>query len=301
MFSPTIATKLRTFDIVFVPGLRPKPEDFVFEAALLRCIEFGLQRYCAEKTAFRKNLAEAFRIYSWTHDVYGEHRDIGLDEAGIEALLAQPVPSDRQRAVIDAPARWLIRAAHRVGDRIPVLGRAFASDRQRMMLSEARNYLRDRNGVGTKTRAGLTKLLFEAWSEERELIVVGHSLGSVIAYDTLWEMSHASNLHVAHFITIGSPLGTRFVRKFVKGAGEPAQREYPANIQRWTNIAARGELTALYPRLREFYGEMLETGLLKSFEEHTDVYNHFVGARGLNVHSEYGYLILREFAEALTR
>lgn len=296
-----MAATLRTFDIVFVPGLRPKPESSIYREALLRCITFGLQRFCVDQPVDLEAVRDAFRLYSWTEEVYGEFRDIGRDQAGIDALLAAPVPNAEQRAEIDAFSRRLIRTTHRIGDRIPFLGRAFASDRQRILMREARDYLRDRLGVGTTTRAAFSKLLSETWREDRQLIIVAHSLGSVIAYDTLWQMSRSESIRVERFITIGSPLGTRFVRNLVMGANESGEGRYPSNIARWTNIAAKAELTALYPRLRKHYGEMLRLGLLESFEDHTDIYNYFVGEHGLNVHSEYGYVIQPQFAEALTR
>jgi pimeloyl-ACP methyl ester carboxylesterase len=271
----------------------------VYRDALLQCISFGLRRYRDDAAKILADAKDAFHIYSWTHEVYGEFRDIGLDLEGIGALLAAPDPGAEQRAAIDALSRRLVRIAHRVGDRIPTLGRLFANDRQRMMLSEARDYLRDRGGAGSRTRAGLVELLADTWSADRRLVIVGHSLGSVIAYDTLWELSAYSPLRVALFVTIGSPLGTRFVRRLVRGADKSGSSRFPSNMERWTNIAAKGELTALYPRLRNVYGAMLELGMLSSFEDHVDIYNHFVGASGLNVHSEYGYLIQREFAEAL--
>jgi hypothetical protein len=290
---------LRNFDIVFVPGLRPKPESSVYRVALLRCIRFGLQRAGADDLTVGNELDEAFHLYSWTEEVYGEHRDIGRDQAGIDALLAAPDISPQQREEIDAPSRRLMRAAHRVGDRIPLLGRAFAGPRQRILLREARDYLRNRMGVGKTTREGFSELLERVWSDERPLVIVGHSLGSVIAYDTLWELSRSSSKRVAAFITLGSPLGTRFVRKLIFGADRQGEARYPSNIDRWVNIAARGELTALYPRLGRHFGEMVQLGLLESFEDHVDIYNYFFGERGLNVHSEYAYLIQPAFVAAL--
>lgn len=262
-------------------------------------MDFGLQRHCAGATEIREHLREALRIYAWTDHVYEEFRDITLDQAGIDEMLEFPDPTPKQRAVIDALSRRALRWAHRIGDRIPLFGRALASERQRVLLSEARDYLRDREGAGTNTRAGLADLLSEVWSEERQLVIVAHSLGSVIAFDTLWAMSESSPVRVAGLITIGSPLGTRFVRQLLQGTQHTGAKRYPRNIQHWTNIAARGELTALYPQLSEIYGEMLDLELIESIEDHVGVYNHFFGARGLNVHSEYGYLIQNEFARAL--
>ena len=291
---------MRTFDIVFVPGLRPKPPAEIYRQALLRCVEFGLQRHAPSVAADLHSAPDAFHLYAWTEDVYSEKRDIAVDEPGIGALLAAPRPDARQRAAIDSPWRRMLQTAHRVGDRFPLLGRVLASERQRILFREARDYLRDRRGIGERVRTGLRELLSEIHTPGRPLVVVGHSLGSVIAYDTLWELSAAGvELRVSHFVTIGSPLGTYFVRQFLKGADEPPGRRYPRNIDHWTNIAAIGELTALFPRLREHFAGMLEAGALQSFEDFGEIYNHFYGPQGLNVHCEYGYVIQPEFASAL--
>ena len=254
----------------------------------MRCIDFGLRRHEPDAAAALQAAPEAFHLYSWTGEIYGENRDIALDIPGIEALLTQPEPGMEVHAVVNLPARRIVQIAHRIGDRFPRLGRIFASNRQRVVLREARAYLRDHRNVGTLIRADFRQLLAQVYSEERRLVIVGHSLGSVIAYDALWELSAESSIHVDLFLTIGSPLGTRFVRRLLKGAQEPVERRYPRNITRWINIAARGELTALYPRLRPKFKEMLELGVLESLEDHTGVRNQFVGTLGPNVHSEYG-------------
>jgi len=288
------------FDIVFVPGLRPKPPNDVYRDVLLKCVLAGLRHYSPAAAAVLQSSPDAFQIYSWTDEVYGEHRDIELDRAGIDAILEQDLPAAADLAEVYSYRRRLVQISHRIGDRIPLLGRMLASERQRTMLREARDYLRDRNGVGTTTRAGMREMLCSRAREGNHLVIVGHSLGSVIAYDALWELSREGvPVRVDLLLTIGSPLGTRFVGRLIKGADEPEQTRYPNNIVRWTNIAAAGELTALYPRLSKQFGRMLELGLVYSIEDFVDVPNYFVGPRGLNVHSEYGYAMQPEFARAL--
>lgn len=290
---------MRTFDIVFVPGVRPKPPAAEYRRELLRCIDSGLQR-CAPAAARALEAApEAFHLFSWTGGIYGEHRDIELDRPGIDALLAAPGLSAAQRAEIDSPMRDIARIAHRVGDRFPAFGRLLASERQRVVLREARAYLRDHENVASLIRADFRALLDMIYSRQRRLVIIGHSLGSVIAYDTLWELSGHSPVHVELFLTIGSPLGTRFVRSLLKGVDEPVERRYPRNISHWRNISAKGELTALYPRLGTAFSEMLELGFLESLEDCIDVQNYFTGPQGMNVHSEYAYVIQPEFATAL--
>lgn len=291
---------MRPFDIVFVPGLRPKPPNDVYRDVLLQCILAGLKQHAPGAAEALQAWPDAFTVYPWTEDVYGEHRDIELDRAGIDAILEQDLPDAAHLAEIYSYRRKIVQLAHRIGDRVPLLGRLLASERQRIMLSEARDYLRDRGSVGSRTRAGLRELLIRNRREGRRLVIVGHSLGSVIAYDALWELSReTADVRVDLLLTIGSPLGTRFVGRLVKGAEEPEPTRYPHNIVSWINIAAAGELTALYPRLSRRFGRMLELGLVESFEDIVDVPNYFVGPHGLNVHSEYGYAMQAEFARAL--
>jgi hypothetical protein len=287
------------FSIIFVPGLKPKPRPDVYAAVLLRCLMAGLERVAPQAAALLESGQAQFELYPWTFAVYGEHRDFELDRAGVERLLAQTEPSQAQMAEIDALPRRAIRTWHRLADAVPVIGRLLISDRMHDALEDARRYLHDRDGIGTRTRNGLSDLLERESAAGRRLIVIGHSLGSVIAYDTLWELSRHSGVRVEMFFTLGSPLGTRFVREHLRGADRPRDERYPTNIRRWANFSARGELTSLYPRLSRHFADMVTLGLIEHLEDHIDLYNYFVGANGLNVHQAYGYVANHQFAKCL--
>ena len=49
----------------------------------------------------------------------------------------------------------------------------------------------------------------------RPVLLIAHSMGSVIAWDSLWQMSrHAdANVDIDLLLTMGSPLGQRFVQR----------------------------------------------------------------------------------------
>ena len=51
------------------------------------------------------------------------------------------------------------------------------------------------------------------------VLLIGHSLGSVISYDTLWDLSHerGRTQHVDLFMTLGSPLATHLIRQGLRG------------------------------------------------------------------------------------
>jgi hypothetical protein len=116
-------------------------------------------------------------------------------------------------------------------------------------------------------------------------------MGSVIAYDSLWEMTHGTRDHarIDHLLTMGSPLGQNYLQKRLFGHDQTGKARYPDNIRRWTNLEAVGDLTAIDRVFHNDFGEMLELGLIESIED-IDLFNYFQFNGQLNVHAEYGYL-----------
>jgi subtilisin family serine protease len=101
--------------------------------------------------------------------------------------------------------------------------------------------LRDVNDLlfVTERRESMRKAL-----EERLLagggpfVVIGHSQGSIIAYDVLCAMAkeHPS-LDVALFVTIGSPLGIQEVQDQLARLTRQSELAVPACVRRWLNVA----------------------------------------------------------------
>jgi hypothetical protein len=281
--------------IVYVTGMKPKPPPAAHRQELLRVLAAGLGRVDPKAAAWLLARPENFTLVSWTSLLYESiERDLALDLPGIERLLANPDPSPGDRREIDAVGRRLKRLWHLLGDSFPVLTSLVAAPALKVTLAEVRRYLHDRGGVSTRIRALLRRELLEAWNNGERVALIGHSLGSVIAYDTLWELSSAApGKRVDLFMSLGSPLATRFIRKALKGAELEGRERYPGNIERWVNVAARGELVALHRRIAPFFGDMVRLGLVRSIEDHADLYNHFRGVVGLDVHKSYGYLVDR--------
>lgn len=278
--------------IVYVSGMKPKPPPAAHSEALRRALSAGLSRYRPAWATYLSDRPELFSLVSWTFSFYGEHRDMSLDTPGIEALLAQPDPTAEDLRDIDSLARRLGRLWHIFGDSLPWLSRFVAKPDLRVTLAEVRRYLNDEDGAGHKVRAMLKDVLKSAWRAGEPVLVIGHSLGSVIAYDSLWELSREDRVEgaVDWLITLGSPLATRFIRTSVKGAALTGPQRYPDNIRRWLNCSARGEMTALHPRLEPFFGDIVKLGLCEALIDRSDIYNHFHADFGLNVHKSYGYL-----------
>ncbi|HET8699968.1 MAG TPA: hypothetical protein VFO94_20965, partial [Gammaproteobacteria bacterium] len=244
-----------------------------------------------------------FQVASWTYLLYGVHRDIALDVPGIERLLAGEPPSEADRRELHSWTGRAVRLSHVLGDRVPLLGRWFAEPSLRAQMHDANRYLRNRDGIGTAIRDRVRAPLEDAWRAGAAVLLIGHSLGSVIAYDTLWELSRENRApgRVDVFVTMGSPLATHFIRRRLRGCNETGAARYPSNIRRWVNFAAKGDTTALLPRLAPTFGEMVDLGLLESLDDHIDLENYFYADYGLNVHEAYAYLAQPKVGEEVGR
>jgi pimeloyl-ACP methyl ester carboxylesterase len=91
-----------------------------------------------------------------------------------------------------------------------------------------------------------------------ELVVVGHSLGSVVAYDLLTALP--GTYRVRQFITAGSPLGMPVVQRHLLGADGGPKAAVPAAVPRrsngWLNAYDVLDFVAL---LHPLAGEFAET------------------------------------------
>lgn len=286
--------------VLYVPGLLPKPEPAVHRDALMRCLVAGLERVDEAVAEAVSTTTGGFDIVSWTYDFYGEYRDFAIDAEAIENVISQPSASERDIAVASSWRRRLSRWVYSLGDRLPFLIPHIASERTELHLRDLHRYVADDNGIAQHTRRMLKMPLRAANQGGHPLLLIGHSMGSVIAYDTLWEMSHSNrdDLILDFLLTMGSPLGQRYMQKRIKGHDATGTQRFPANITHWKNLAAVGDLTAIDPRLQNDFGDMLKSGLVESLEDKA-IYNYFRLDGVLNVHAEYGYLVNEETARTV--
>ena len=278
--------------ILYIPGLLPKPEPEKHRDALMRCLLTGVARLDEEVASDIESTPGAFDVVAWTYDFYRAHRDFSLDAASIERVIEQENPAPDDIAEATSWKRGLTRWIYRLGDLMPFLIPHVASERMEVHLRDLRRYLLDTNGIASHTRRMLKIPLRAAAKGGHPVLLIAHSMGSVIAYDSLWELTHSTRdrVLVDLLLTMGSPLGQRYMQERLKGASNTGHGRYPNNVRQWKNLAAIGDLTALDPHLTDDFVEMLELGLLESMDD-TAIHTHFRLDGELNVHSEYGYLV----------
>ena len=258
---------------------------------MFRCLLAGLRRH-DEKVALdiAANL-HCFDIVSWTYDFYREHREIDLDLEAIDAVITQAEATARDKAEASSWKRRLARWVFSAADVMPFLIPHITNDRLELHLRDLRRYQRNQNDIAEHTRQMLKIPLRSAAESGRPVLLIAHSMGSVIAWDSLWQMSHneRDHVHINTLLTMGSPLGQRFVQRRLQGFRDEGGDRYPLGIDRWVNLAAVGDLTAVDPELAVDFGAMVERGLVSTIDDR-ELHNFFRLDGVLNVHAEYGYL-----------
>ena len=278
--------------ILYVPGLLPKPEAAVHRQALRECLLEGLRRHDPGVAEEITAADRSFDLVAWTYDFYHEHRDFHLDSKSVAALLGQPDASEDDIVEASSTGKRLLRWLHRVGNLFPFLIPHLADERMELHLRDLMRYVHNRDDIARHTRDMLKMPLRAAWEAGRPVLLAAHSMGSVIAYDALWEMTHGARdeSRVDLLLTMGSPLGQSYLRRHIVGHDEAGAARYPGNIRRWVNLSAVGDMTAANPYLKDDFAEMIELGLVERIED-IEMFNYYRHDGELNVHAEYGYLV----------
>ncbi len=278
--------------ILYVPGLKPKPEYSLHREQVMRCLLEGVRRIDPDTADEMARDEHCFDIVSWTYDFYGTHRDINLDLADIEAVLKQTQATAEDKKIATSWKRRFIRSLYRAADHLPFLIPHFADEDVELQLDDLRRYAKNEGDIAEIVRRAVKIPLRAAASAGRPILLYGHSMGSVIGYDSLWQLSHepAEEVRIDLMLTTGSPLGQRLIQHRLKGFRKQGVERFPGNIRRWINIAAIGELTAIDTTLNNDFGEMIRLGLVEDIED-LETYNYYRMNGVLNVHAEYGYLV----------
>ena len=175
-----------------------------------------------------------------------------------------------------------------VGLRMPVIGR---------MAKDFAAYLENEDGFADEARARVRKKICELMDADKDIMLVTHGTGSVVAYDVLWELSNDTttcpeygDCKVDQWITLGSPLGDRTVQKRLLGAHEREEGRFPSNVITWHNLSAEDDYTCHDATLADDFRTMLRQRYVSAVNDYR-VFNLAVRYGKSNPHSSIGYYI----------
>ncbi|MEU6824643.1 hypothetical protein ABZ921_28765 [Streptomyces atriruber] len=171
-------------------------------------------------------------------------------------------------AVLPPDARTLARTPRAVQRALDALSRSrfFADVALRALildLRQVRAYLTD-----PAVHAEVQRRVAAAVTDDTR-VLIGHSLGSVVAYEAL--CAHPE-WPARALLTLGSPLGIRhlvFDRLRTGAGGGPG--DWPGRVEQWTNIADEGDVVALVKDLRPLFGERVRGHLVHNGSKAHDV------------------------------
>ena len=132
------------------------------------------------------------------------------------------------------------------------------------------------------TRAVIETGTASAIPENKEAVVVSHSLGTVVAYNVLRQNAKQRNWKVPLFVTLGSPLAVMVIKKKLAGI-KPLG--FPANVVTWFNAMDKRDVVALDPLDNKNFP------LTPAIDNKTDVHNGTSNAHGIS-----GYLSDKDVA-----
>jgi hypothetical protein len=278
--------------IIYIPGKNPKPQPEQHRELLWKTMTEGVRR-ADEKTAkaLQGQFAQ-FHLISWNHLFYNIYKNITPDIPWIDALINKHGPSKEDIREANSWRARLGRILFTVADHlqflIPLLPKEVES-----AAKEMNHYFNNVDNIACEIRELLKKVLRPIIAKNEPVLIIAHSLGSVIVYDTLWELTYEEKLQgKVDLLTIGSPLGMHYVRRHLLGMNGKGKISYPKLIRQWINISSEGDIIALERNFHEVFEEMLKQHLINSIEDHSHgIYNYFHNAEGLNCHRSYGYLV----------
>jgi len=159
----------------------------------------------------------------------------------------------------------------------------------------------DENDVLCTARSLIRERLVQVLEKYKgnEIMLIGHSMGSIIAYDVLTFLMPDINIH--SFVTIGSPLGFPVVQGKVAAEWSskrlvPPRLKTPPGVKRhWYNFADLKDKVALIYQLSKNFHRNYRGIKVQDFIVHND----YQIEENANHHKSYGYLRANEFSAVL--
>lgn len=278
--------------IIFVPGRNPEPRTAQQSELLWKTLVEGVRRADSRVADELMGYKKQFHLVNWNYHYYHKYREVGHEIRWVEALLNTRGPTIQDIKEATSLNIRMCRFILNLVDHAPVLIRFLPED-VRKANEEIQRYFDNQDNVAFNIRKFIKHVIRPLLEKKEEVLLIGHSLGSFITYDALWELTHQERFQgKVDFLTIGSPLGSIYMQQHLLGMNRHGSKSYPGMIRHWINISSEGDLTCVNNRFQKSFREMWKLGLVESIEDYTQgIFNFFRTNEGLNTHRCYGYLV----------
>ena len=214
--------------ILLIHGRAPKPSESDLKGFWLEALRHGLERDHPNKLAdFSQAHVEFIYYGNLNNEFLDPEHDLEADAASRRTTLDELKDYSRgdfDRAHYDnLPGKSSLKEF--VADTFADLFHVFrASDPLiHLVAPDMREYWNPESEFGTNVRYPMIRPLKEAIDRKDTILVIGHSLGSMIAFDTFWKFSRMGEYRPDYtegeidlFVSIGSPLGDETVKSHLK-------------------------------------------------------------------------------------
>jgi hypothetical protein len=277
--------------IFYVPGKNPKPAEEPHRALIWCALLEGVRRADRDAATLLQDSYPQFHLLGWNHLYYHVYKDITRDIPWVDAVIHKHGPTGRDMREAHEWNMWLYHFMLTFADHVPLV-RRILPEAVRTLANDIERYFDNADNHAVEVRELVKRELRPRLERHEDVLLIAHSLGSVIAYDALWELTQEGVQGKLDFLTLGSPMGLHYIQRHLLGMNGNGGKSYPGLIRHWTNISAEGDVVALNQHFSECFHEMVERGLVESIEDHCHgIYNFFRSDAGLNCHRSYGYLV----------
>ena len=171
---------------------------------------------------------------------------------------------------------------------------------------DMREYWNFDSAFGTNVRGTMIAPLKRAMNRGDRIMVISHSLGTMISYDTFWKFCRTAEYRPKYttkkihtWVTLGCPLGDETVKRHLKGAKAEGTRKYPNNIVHWHNFAAEDDFISHDSKIANDFKKMHKLTKIQEISDHK-IYNLAVRSGNSNPHHGTGYLIHPKVVKIVT-
>jgi predicted esterase len=285
--------------IIYIPGKGAKPVPQAHQAVLWKTLNANISNLDPQLGA-QLSEQNPFNMVAWNFDFYQRYEDIEQDIPWIEKLIAGEIDAHQAQLAADKLASPIKRFLYLIVDRFPKLIEWFADERIKSMLDGSTRYFKNTDGIADHIRDLAKAKIEQEVQKGNQILLIGHSMGSIIAYEACLELSQKyQDKIIDTFISMGSPLGLIYTQARLLKLANPNKGSsnnsrppsHPTIIKHWKNISAVGDMVSTDRSLNDDFRAMLDYHLIDTIDDYYDeVYNLFKNDQGFNPHRSYGYL-----------